>query len=127
MLIMASLVCFTSCSKDDDEEPMPNITKEQILGSWYKITNTTGEYVSMSNEVIWTFNQNNTATERVLMKMNNSSYYDKTLSFTYKLNTEGYIKLTTEKNEVLNYEISVNGNQMRLGNEADGYFNLTKK
>lgn len=48
MLIMASLVCFTSCSKDDDEDgfdyPMETLigtwegTDVYIDGKWYDIT-----------------------------------------------------------------------------------------
>ena len=35
----------------------------------------------------------------------------------------------TLKNDkvTLDYEISISGNNMKLGNEKDGYFNLTKK
>ena len=44
-------------------------------------------------------------------------------SYEYKGST---IKLTSESGNISEYEISVSGNTMRLGNQEDGYFNLKK-
>lgn len=111
LMIVTSMV-FCSCTKDEEFD------NSVILGSW--ISNTS------SISTTWTFNKNNTATERVIIKLGGYTIDDRTLTFTYDYKGST-IELITETGKVLNYEISVNGNKMRLGNSTDGYFDLTKK
>ena len=83
------------------------------------------EYVSSTSMLIWTFYANNTATERITLEMNGITMVDKTLHFSYEYKGST-IKLTSESGNISEYEISVSGNTMRLGNQEDGYFNLKK-
>ena len=83
------------------------------------------EYVSSTSMLIWTFYANNTATERITLEMNGITMVDKTLHFSYEYKGST-IKLTSESGNISEYEISVSGNTMRLGNQKDGYFNLKK-
>ena len=76
-------------------------------------------------EVMWTFNSDNTATQRVILKFNNVTSRDTSTNFTYEYKGS---TITLKNDKVtLDYEISISGNNMKLGNEKDGYFNLTKK
>ena len=110
----------SACSSDDDETNYPDIT-----GSWSEISETPGEYISSYMEVMWTFNSDNTATQRVILKFNNVTSRDTSTNFTYEYKGS---TITLKNDKVtLDYEISISGNNMKLGNEKDGYFNLTKK
>ena len=66
LLLTAMFLTFSACSSDDDETNYPDIT-----GSWSEISETPGEYISSYMEVMWTFNSDNTATQRVILKFNN--------------------------------------------------------
>lgn len=122
LLLTAMFFTFSSCSKDDDENNQNEYPS--IIGSWSDITETTGEYVTSYLEVTWTFNSNNTATQRVILKFNNVTSRDNSSNFTY-IYRGNTITLKNDKT-TLEYEISASGNTMRLGNAEDGYFNLTK-
>lgn len=123
LLLTAMFLTFSSCSKDDDEEN--SVDYPSIVGSWSDITETPGEYITSYFEVTWTFNSNNTATQRVILKFNNVTSRDNISNFTYTYKGNS-ITLKNDK-VTLEYEVSVSGNTMRLGNAEDGYFNLTKK
>lgn len=112
----------TSCSKDKESgiESYPS-----IIGSWNDISKTDGEYVSIEAELIWTFNPNNNGTTRIIMTVNGSVMRDVSSNFTYDY--KGNYILIKNSETTLNYSISVSGNKMRLGNDENGYFNLTKK
>lgn len=112
LLMIATSLAFVSCSQEEEFD------NSAILGSW--------ESSSSSISVTWTFKKNNTATERVIIKLGGYTIDDRILSFTYDYKGST-IELVSEENKVLNYEISVNGNKMKLGNQKDGYFNLTRK
>lgn len=120
LLFTAMFLTFSACSSDDDEISYPDIT-----GSWSEISETPGEYISSYMEVMWTFNSDNTATQRVILKFNNVTSRDTSTNFTYDYKGS---TITLKNDKVtLDYEISISGNKMKLGNEKDGYFNLTKK
>lgn len=114
LLLFATSFVFVSCTEEEEFD------NSAILGSWVSEDNTS--YLT----VTWSFFQNNTATERVVMKMGSYVIDDTTLSFTYDYKGST-IKLVSQSGEVLNYTISVNGNKMKLGNQEDGYFNLKRK
>ena len=119
LLLTAMFLTFSACSSDD-ETNYPDIT-----GSWSKISETPGEYISSYMEVTWTFNSNNTATQRVILKFNDVTSRDTSTSFTYEYKGS---TITLKNDKItLEYEISVSGNKMKLGNAEDGYFDLTKK
>ena len=120
LLLTAMFLTFSACSSDDDETNYPDIT-----GSWSEISETPGEYISSYMEVMWTFNSDNTATQRVILKFNNVTSRDTSTNFTYEYKGS---TITLKNDKVtLDHEISISGNNMKLGNEKDGYFNLTKK
>ena len=78
LLLTAMFLTFSACSSDDDETSYPDIT-----GSWSEISETPGEYISSYMEVMWTFNSDNTATQRVILKFNNVTSRDTSTNFTY--------------------------------------------
>lgn len=123
VVLIVSVLAFTSCSKDEDKGL--DINYSLIIGSWSEFSESQGEYVSSSTEVIWTFNADNTASQRVIFKMNNVTMRDISNSFSYVYNGKSIV-LKGEKN-TFEYEVSVSGNKMSLGNSEDGYFDLTKK
>ena len=52
----------------------------------------------------------------------------KSSSLNFEYNYKGsYIDFKKDDGNSFRYNVSVNGNKMRLGNEEDGYFELTKK
>ena len=83
----------------------------------------------------WTFNADKTATEKVegyttTIYTDRTKVLSVTFGFTYEYNGKK-VKLTstdpTVKDPVSYYTVEISGNKMRMGNEKDGYFNLTKK
>ena len=123
LLLIISLSLFaSSCTKEDTK----TYDNSKIVGSWAEtIIEDDYEYVSSTSMLIWTFYANNTATERIVLEMNGITMVDKTLHFSYEYKGST-IKLTSESGNIPEYEISVSGNTMRLGNQEDGYFNLKK-
>lgn len=110
LLLTAMFLTFSACSSDDDETNYPDIT-----GSWSEISETPGEYISSYMEVMWTFNSDNTATQRVILKFNNVTSRDTSTNFTYEYKGS---TITLKNDKVtLDYEISISGNNMKLGNE----------
>lgn len=121
LLCVAGMFVFSACSK----EKSAYNNYPPIVGTWYDISTTEGEYVSSSLELSWTFNNNNTAIERVVMKVNDITLRDEALNFTYTY--DGKTILLFGEQATLEYTVEITGNTMRLGNEETGYFTLTKK
>ena len=123
MLLCATMVGFASCEKS--EEDVTNYPS--IIGTWYQLVgNSNGDYLSMDTEVYWIFRADNTAIEKLDIKMNGSSIKTQTLNFSYVYKGT-YIDFKKNDGSSFRYNVSVNGNKMRLGNEESGYFDLTKK
>lgn len=120
LLVISCLVL--ACSKETTEES----NLYNIIGTWSEISTTEGEYISTTIETSWTFNMDNTATERVVFKMNDVSFRNELMNFRYQYDGHSTIHFTGDKSS-FTYNVAVNGNTMRLGNEEDGYFNLTKQ
>lgn len=124
VLIMASVVCvFSSCSK---EEELEYFNKSEIYGSWSETSYSPGDYLSLETKVTWSFYPNNTATERVTLKMNGITTRDVTVNFTYTYSKKNSIVLKSDNGNTSNYYVYVTGNKMRLGNDENGYFDLIK-
>lgn len=121
-LFILTTFIFSSCSKEENE-----ITKDNslILGSWSETSIVEENYVSMTMEIIWTFNENNTASQEITLKLNNLTYKNIKNYYSYIYNEE-LITFSDQNNKIWTYEIYVSNNKMRLGNEENGYFNLTK-
>lgn len=122
-LFILMMFIFSSCSKEENE-----ITKDNslILGSWSETSIVEEDYVSMTMEIIWTFNENNTASQEVNISLNDFTFENKINHYSYAYNGE-MITFRDKNNKEWIYEVEVSNNRMRLGNEKDGYFNLTKK
>ena len=129
MLLLATMmVSFSACSEDEANELEQEQAQNEIIGSWSEVTvSEGGDYVSMTLEIIWTFNQNNTASQRVIARLNDYVFEDITNTYSYIYDGLSSITFTDANNRVWTYTIEVDGNKMRLGNEEDGYFNLTKQ
>ena len=121
-LIITMTLFAIGCTKETPEKTYDNSV---IIGSWAETDIDEYEYISSKMMLIWTFYANNTATERLTLEMNGVTITDKTLHFSYEYKGST-IKLVSESGNVLEYEISVSGKKMRLGNQEDGYFDLTK-
>ena len=122
LLILSLSLFVSSCTKEETK----TYDNSKIIGSWAEtIIEDDYKYVSSTSMLIWTFYANNTATERITLEMNGVTMVDKTLHFSYEYKGST-IKLTSESGNVSEYEISVSGNTIRLGNQEDGYFNLKK-
>lgn len=123
LLAMLPMLVFTACSDDDEDE----IDYSVILGTWYETSNIEGgEYVSGELELSWTFRENKTATQRLVMYVNGVNMKDASTDFTYIYNGKEIITRHSSGEETV-HEVSVNGNKMRLGDGEGGYFDLTKK
>lgn len=125
LLLLALLPIFvlSSCSKDEDE---PTIDYTPIIGSWSETMEDSAEYISMTLEIIWSFNTDKSASQRVLVKLNDYTMEDVTNIYSYVYNGKSII-FKTKDNRTFEYDVSVSGNKMKLGNNEDGYFDLTKK
>ena len=121
---------FTACSNDEDDELGKEQNRNEILGSWSEVERTTEENdygsITVELEIIWTFNRDNTASQRVIASFNDYVFEDITNSYSYVYDGVSSITFTAANNKVWTYTVEVNGNKMRLGNEESGYFNLTK-
>lgn len=121
ILLILPILLNLSCTKENNEM----IDKAIILGSWSETKTVEEDYLSMTMEIIWTFNENNTASQEIILRLNNAIYKDITNNYSY--NYDGNrITFSDKNNKVWTYEIQVSNNNMKLGNEEDGYFNLTK-
>lgn len=127
LLCTACVFMFSSCSKDDDDEQLKEQARNEILGSWSEVTVEEGDYGSVTLEIIWTFNSNNTASQQVIASLNDYVFKDVTNTYSYVYDGQSSITFTDANNKVWTYNIEVSGNKMRLGNEENGYFNLTRK
>jgi len=121
--MIAMCVSLCGCSSDDE---MPEIDYSQILGTWAETSYTDGDYVSSKLELTWTFRENKTATQRIVLYMNDINMKDVSVDFTYVYNGKEIITKTSSGEETV-HEVSISGNKMRLGDGEGGYFNLTKK
>lgn len=125
MLALSLLLVFNSCGTDAEDNY--ELDKTLIYGSWSELTVEDSEYATMTLEVIWSFSQNNVASQQVIVKLNGYTMENVKNSYSYVYKSNGTITFTDAKNNVWTYEVSVNGNHMRLGNSEKGYFELTKK
>lgn len=99
-----------------------------IIGTWKCFKEGFGEYVSSKIIVEWKFCLDKTATETLIVEVNGIEMKRVTLRFLYIYDQRGKILFTSlDKGNTFEYEISVKGNKMNLGNEEDGYFDLTKE
>ena len=113
MLLLVTTVCFSSCSNEDEE---PTINYPSIIGTWHQnVGSSSGDYVSSSTDVYWTFRANNTATEKLDVSINNSVISSKTIDFVYSYKGE-YIDFSNDKTS-FRYYVSVKGNKMTLGDD----------
>ena len=128
-LILCAVICLvtTSCSNDDDvKEQEKQQARNLILGSWSEVDIDEGEYVKYSMEIIWTFKNDNTASQQVVLKLNDVVMRDVTNTYSYVYNGGTVIMLKTP-DRAWYYTIIVTGNKMKLGNDEDGYFDLTRR
>lgn len=89
-----------------------------ILGSWHEVTSVT--------EVIWSFNSNNTASQKVIITYNGYVISNVTISYDYVYNKNKTITFTSPKSGTFTYEVTVKGDNMKLGNAEAGYWQLTR-
>lgn len=128
MLLLATMVVsFSSCSDDEENELAEEQARNEILGSWNEVTVEEGDYASVTLEIIWTFNSNNTASQQVIASLNDYVFENVTNTYSYVYDGQSSITFTDANNRVWTYSIEVSGNNMKLGNEEDGFFNLTRK
>lgn len=136
MLLVISLgsTTFVACSSDDDKEET-KVDVTEILGSWEETHVKSGDKTTTEVVTTWTFKADKAATEHVEAFVTTSytkknKILDMTFGFTYEYNGKK-VKLTSTdpsvKNPISYYDVEINGNKMRMGNEEGGYFNLTKK
>ncbi|MBQ7823002.1 MAG: lipocalin family protein [Bacteroidaceae bacterium] len=112
----------TKVKDSGDEE----VNYEQIIGTWTETSYTEGEYVSSKIELSWTFRSDKTATQRIVLYINNINTKDVSVDFTYVYNGREIITKHSSGEETT-HEVSISGNKMTLGDGEGGYFNLTKK
>ena len=123
ILSLLVISCFAlSCSKEETEQS----NLYNIIGTWSEISITEGEYISATIGVSWIFNIDNTATERLVLKMNDVSFRDELMNFRYQYDGRSTIYFTGDKSSFID-NVNVSGNTMRLGIEENGYFNLRKQ
>lgn len=124
---ITAILTLGSCDSGDWESGRNPNPLNEIIGSWSEASVAEEEYVSMTLEIIWTFNRNNTASQQVILSLNDYIFKDVTNTYSYEYDGESYITFTNVDNDAWTYEIEVTGDYMRLGNEDDGYFNLRRK
>lgn len=129
LILLCTTICsfFIACSNDEDDDMLKEQSKNEILGSWNQVTVEKSDYVTMELEIIWTFNSNNTASQQVIASLNDYVFENVTNTYYYVYDGKSSITFTSANNKVWTYKIEVCGNKMELGNDEDGYFNLTRK
>lgn len=126
LTILSLFFVCSSCDNESFNSVEDDFNKSLIYGSWHCVTTETSEYLTMTIEVIWSFSANNVASQQVIATLNDYPFTNKTNSFSYVYNKDNTITFTNANNKVWTYEITVNGNYMKLGNVEDGYWELTK-
>jgi len=133
LLTAASLV---SCGEDSKirQDPLPTRPRYQrqaahtIIGTWKCSKESFGEHASSKIIVEWEFCLDKTATETLIVEVNGIEMKRVTLEFIYIYDQHGKILFTSlDKGNTFEYKVSVKGNKMYLGNEEDGYFDLTRE
>lgn len=127
ILLCAVMVLSVTACSDDDDEIKKEQARNEILGSWSEVTVEEGDYASVTLEIIWTFNSDNTASQQVVASLNDYVFTDVTNTYSYVYDGQSSITFTDANGRVWTYSIEVSDNRMKLGNEEDGYFYLTRK
>ena len=123
LLAMLPMVLLSGCSKDDDKQ---EANYSVILGTWAETSYIEGDHVSGKTELSWTFRENKTATQRLVIYVNDVNMKDVSTDFTYIYNGKEIVTKHSS-GKVTTHEVSVNGNKMRFGDGEGGYFDLIKK
>lgn len=133
---LLAVTFLASCGKDNkiqqDQLPSRPCYRRQdvrtIIGTWKCIREDSGEYVSSKYIVEWAFFLNKTATETLIVEVNGIEMKRVTLRFLYVYDQSSKILFTSlDKGNSFEYTVSIKGNKMSLGNEEDGYFDLTRE
>lgn len=135
ILAIATITVFTSCSSDDDNDNDTKADLSEILGSWAYTYTKSSDKTTTEVVATWTFKANKTATERVeayatTIYNDRTKVIDETMEFTYEYNGRQIILHSTMpgvENPTTYYNVTVKGKTMRLGNDEEGYFELTKQ
>lgn len=129
VVLAVSGTIMSACSNDDDEY----FDKSKILGTWSQISTDTEGSTSITLEISYTFQSNGKASQRVRATMSYEGFIkdyvveDITNHYSYVYNRNSTIEFTNVKGDKWTYNVYVNGNKMRLGNDEDGYFELTRR
>lgn len=129
LMLLCTTTClsFIACSNEEDDDILKEQSRNEILGSWSEVTIETSDYITMNLEIIWTFNSNNTASQQFIASLNDYIFKNVTNTYSYVYDGKSSITFTTTNNKVWTYKVEVHGDKMKLGNDEDGYFNLTRK
>ena len=126
--VVFSSASFTSCSSDDDNKT--EVSLDNILGSWAEIDKTEYDYVSGETAVIYTFYANKACTQYFYFSVNGNKLRENTANYSFDYDGKNivlYHNGDRSDKSPLHYTLTVSGNKMILGNQEDGYFNLTKQ
>lgn len=132
---LLAVTFLISCGEDNklpqDQLPSRPCYRRQevhtIIGTWKFIKEDSGEYVSSKLIVEWEFCLDKTATETLIVEVNGIEMKRVTLRFLYIYDQRSKILFTSlDKGNSFEYMVSIKGNKMSLGNEEDGYFDLTR-
>ena len=124
-MVLASSMMFEGCSEDEGDYDR---IRASIIGIWCETEISNG----MTSKITYIFNSNGTASQRYMLKLSFEGLFDDYVikdvinNYTYTYNKNSTITFKAQNNSSWTYDISINGNNMRLGNQEDGYFNLVR-
>lgn len=116
---------IVSCTKDSEKD----VDYSVLYGTWNDVENgeASSDFLSMGTYHSWTFREDKTATQKLEVTMNGLLFRSERLDYEYSYDGDVITFVNTETEDILVYDVEIEGNHMRLGNEDNGYFELIKE
>lgn len=122
MLLLATMLTFTACSGDNDDEP----DYPSIVGTWFRTYSSTSGNYTITVEQTSTFHADNTVVAHMKMYMNDNLLRDRQFNYTYSYNGKILTMTEVDSGETQKYSVKILGNTLTLiGDNGESVF--TKK
>lgn len=122
MLLLATILTFTACGDDKEDEPQPNYPS--IVGTWSRTVSQeqigNGTMTIKQKQV---FKSNNTAQGIAEVYLNSDLYQSKTFDYTYTYDGKTLTMKSTSSGETETFKVTISGNTLtQVGDEGTFVF-----
>lgn len=123
MLLLATILTFTACGGDDDDEP----DYPSIVGTWSRVVSQE-QIGNGTMKIIQTqiFNANGTAQGIASVYLDNNLYQEKKFDYTYTYNGKTLKMTGKDSGTTQTFSVTISNNTMTMVGD-DGTFTFTRK